>query len=174
MGVKAMPPTRIETPQEFFDFVVIPDVRDFRMGPDLRRAYHACTSLLSLRDWVYRKHRGRPWSDAGRSMNPFTSKAALQAALEQIDDQFSVITDVANASKHMVLEPGRGRTNLYGAANTETRSRGALGTVAIGEAAIGESITEVWVKIDDRYVHVDVSIDRAFGVWQRLMEENSW
>jgi hypothetical protein len=46
---------KIETPREFFDYVVDLDVRDFSVEvDDLRAAYHACNSLLSLRDWVFR------------------------------------------------------------------------------------------------------------------------
>ena len=45
---------KIATPREFYSNVVALDVRDFmNTQDDLRLAYHACVSLLSLRLDIY-------------------------------------------------------------------------------------------------------------------------
>jgi hypothetical protein len=90
---------KIETPREFYANVVEIDVIEFRdKSDDLRLAYHACVSLLSLRDWIFEKYNGRPWTWMGNSQQPLASKGTFQANIERLHDDFRIITDVANAS----------------------------------------------------------------------------
>jgi hypothetical protein len=91
---------KIETPREFYANVVEIDVIEFRdKSDDLRLAYHACVSLLSLRDWIFEKYNGRPWTWMGNSQQPLASKGTFQANIERLHDDFRIITDVANASR---------------------------------------------------------------------------
>ncbi len=43
----------IQTPRDFFDLIVTPDVNDFvKSQGNIRFAFHACMSLDHMRDWV--------------------------------------------------------------------------------------------------------------------------
>jgi hypothetical protein len=68
----------IETPQEFFKHVVSRR-RDFltKDSLDLRTAYHACTSLLSLRDWIFETYKHKQWRAGGSEKQPFDTKYKL-------------------------------------------------------------------------------------------------
>jgi hypothetical protein len=58
IGAIEMPISKIENTREFFDHVVCPDFNDFSTDrTNLRLAFHACTSLLSLRDWVHHAYK---------------------------------------------------------------------------------------------------------------------
>src|SRR5271166_6097744 len=129
---------KIETPSEFFTEVVDVDVSEFQKNPiDLRIAYHACNSLLSLRDWVAETHKNKSWSHGGIPQPLFGSGIQLQKALESLEHKFAIVTDIANASKHMVLDQKRSRTNLYGNANTEVQQFGGpIGSGPISAAPI--------------------------------------
>jgi hypothetical protein len=171
-----MSASKIETPRGFFDHVVDINVSEFSAHPlDLRAAYNACTSLLSLRDWIVETHRNTPWSAGGAPKPPFASKGDLQQALEVMDSRFAIVTDIANASKHMVLDPNRRRTNLYGSANTEVQSiGGGIGGGPIGGAPIGGATASIVVKIDDKFHDVMDCVTAVHAILRGLMTENSW
>jgi hypothetical protein len=169
--------SKIETPREFFDHVVDPDVSEFLANPlDLRAAYHACNSLLSLRDWVHTRHKTRPWSSGGAAKQPFAGKGQFQGALEALDQRFAIVTDIANASKHMILDQNRSRTNLAGNANTEVQQShgGAIGSGPIGAAPIGGTSSRIVVKIDNQFPDVKDCVTAVHAVWRNLLAENSW
>jgi hypothetical protein len=174
---RGMIASRIETPREFFDHVVEVDVSEFLTNPlDLRAAYHACNSLLNLRDWVLTMHKTRPWSSGGAAKQPFAGTGQLQQALEALDQRFAIVTDIANASKHMVLDPARSRTKLGGNANTEVQQvhGGALGSGPIGAAPIGGTSSRIVVKIDDQFHDVRDCVTAVHAIWCNLLTENSW
>src|SRR2546423_436049 len=108
----------LTTPREFLKDVVDVDVADFARPSqaELRLAFHACTSLLSLRDWVAEAHEGKRWTWRSTNKAPI-SKKTLIVELIRIEGDFGVISDIANASKHMVLKPSRRQTDLYGASD---------------------------------------------------------
>jgi hypothetical protein len=116
--------SKIDTPREYFENVVVPDVEDFLRDPtNLRYAYHTCVSLLSLRDWVVKAYHDRTWSWESKPQGTITTTRQLQQALNLIDDSFEIITDIANASKHMILDPTRRQTTLYGLDTVSPMSR---------------------------------------------------
>lgn len=176
---------RIETPREYFDHVVTIDVNDLISYPlDIRRAYHACVSLLSLRDWILQAYANQPWSWQTKTKGHLT-KAQFQKALNAIDPTFTIVTDIANASKHMVLEPNKSQTNLWGSANVETiavttASGGALiGSAPLGSFAFNQLPTvstsdRIQVKIDANYFDVLTCVVKAREIWVTLLQENSW
>lgn len=178
--------TKIETPREFFDHVVNPDVDDFINGPtDLRRAYHACTSLLSLRDWIVKSYFKQNWSWQKQAQSRITTTGEIQKALNAIDKSFEITTDIANASKHMVLDPNRRQTELYGAANVEIRTAttaaggSALGAAMLNSAMLNEAPTIVAterIRVQIGSVHFDVlsCVVKARAIWDSLMGENAW
>ena len=171
-----MSPTKIETPREFFDHVVRKDVDEFRSNAtDLRLAYHACTSLLSLRDWIAHEHKKKSWTHSGRLQSPFSTPNNLRAALKNIDDRFGIVTDIANASKHMVLDPNRPRdTELWGNANTEVHFTGYVGFAPLGAVPLGGSASVIMVKIGSHHHDVLDCVNAVHSIWEQLMIENGW
>lgn len=140
-----------------------------------RAAYHACNSLLSLRDWVLQAYRGNAWSRKGAGQQPFANALQVQRALEALDIRFAIVTDIANASKHMVLDPDRSRTTLYGSANTEVETIGGpLGSAPLGAAPLGGSISRIVVKIGNQSHDVKDCITAVHGIWRDLLAENAW
>lgn len=168
---------RIETPREFFDHVVEVDVAECLRGePDLRKAYHACISLFSLRDWIVETCKGRQWMSSGVAQPAIATKKQFLKSLVGLDGKFAIVTDIANASKHMMLEPGRGETTLYGAANTEIHTTGGMiagGGIGFGPIA-GSSASRIMVKIGNQFHDVKDCIISVGDLWRRLMTENSW
>ena len=171
-----MPITKIETPKEFLEHVVTPDVTDFRgCSTDLRAAYHACTSLLSLRDWVCEQYKRTSWAYKGNTKTPFINITALQNALNALDNSFAIVTDIANASKHMILDPRRSQTNLWGAANTEVKTTpGAISSAPISAGPISGSASRIVVKIDQNSHDVRNCVDSVHDIWRELFVENAW
>jgi hypothetical protein len=170
----------LQNPKEFLRNVVDPDMADFASPnqAELRLAHHACTSLFSLRDWVYVTHRGKTWTYRSRPFQPISSKKKFLADLCAIESDFEIISDIANASKHMILDSGRGLTDLYGAANVHIQLHGGsglLGFGALGGGAIGSMPTaSVFVQIGTTFHHVLQCAQRVHGVWNELFAENNW
>jgi hypothetical protein len=95
--------------------------------------------------------------------------------LETVDGRFAIVTDIANASKHMVLDQNRSRTNLYGNANTEVQqSGGPLGSGPLGSGPLGGSSSSIVVKIDSQFHDVKDCVIAVHGAWRNLLNENSW
>jgi hypothetical protein len=170
---------KIETVREYFDHVVIPDYRDLCADKtDLRKTFHCCTSLLSLRDWVEMTHRNKNWFHNKVPQKPFFGKTNIQDMLASLCSSINVVADVANASKHMILD--RGYTPLYGSANvviqaTQVSSSGAgLGATPIGAAPLGAGIESVVVEIGGSYYDVFGCVTDSYNVWSSLINENRW
>ena len=178
--------TKIETPRDFADHVVNLDIDDFIECPtDLRRAYHACTSLLSLRDWIVRSYYDRDWFWQKVLQGQITTVGKMQEGLNTIDKSFEITTDIANASKHMVLDPNKRQTELYGAANVEIRTAtttaggSALGAALLNSAMLNEAPTivttdRIRAQIGSVYVDVLSCVVKARAIWDSLMDENGW
>jgi hypothetical protein len=170
-----MPVNKIENTREFFDHVVTPDFNDLSTDrTNLRLAFHACTSLLSLRDWVHHAYRNTPWKARGTPQAPFASKKALQGALSNLNSEVDIVTDIANASKHMVLIEGY--TPLYGSKDVVIRVNhgGALGSGPLGAAPLGGSSSRIVVKINNNHHDVFGCISGVHSLWDQLMQENNW
>ena len=99
----------IRTPSEFRTQIMERDYEAFMQAPtDLRLAFHAATSLFHLCDWVA----------CAQSIPRFH----LQRELEARCEYFGLISDVADAGKHLKLtissgsmaEAGEGQLNKFG------------------------------------------------------------
>lgn len=166
----------IQAPSEFFRHIVTVDVLEFLNNqPNHRAAYHACTSLLSYRDWILTANRGKVWSSAGAS-NPALNKTnEFQAALESYQPSFAIVTDVANASKHMLLETGRARTKMQGNASTEVvDGPGAFNTAVLNSVAFNEILRCINVKDGDLIRDVRSCVRDVYDAWRELNIENGW
>jgi hypothetical protein len=166
----------IETPKDFFDHIVTPDATEFlATEPNLRAAYHACNSLLSYRDWVFTAHKGETWLAGGAVQSAISGKKQFQTALEAIEAAFSIVTDISNASKHMVLTDGLKRTELYGNANTAvSETGGGFSAGAFGEDAFATITRSITVKIGEAFFDVRECVSKVHESWVKLNTENSW
>jgi hypothetical protein len=177
---------KIETPREFYTNVVAIDIIEFRTKPDdLRLAYHACVSLLSLRYWIFEKYKSLPWTWMSNAQPIFTTKNTFQSRIELLLDDFRIITDVANASKHLTLDKNRRRTQAEGVANVQIQSittyvgGAVIGAFALNTTTFNQPPTVVTVDsviIDDggKLYDVKMSVESTNRIWEQLLVENNW
>jgi hypothetical protein len=169
----------LRSPKEFLQHVVDQDMADFG-APDqaeLRLAYHACNSLFALRDWVYETHKGKTWTFHSTQFQSIANKGTFLKDLCTVEADFELVSDIANASKHMVLRADRRLTKLSGSANVhiQTSGGGMLGFGAIGEGAIGEGPSDrVIVEIDLGFRDVLQCAVKVHNAWKQLFIENQW
>jgi hypothetical protein len=132
----------LQNPEEFLRHVVDADMREFAAPnqAELRLAHHACTSLFSLRDWVYETYRGKVWTYRARQFPAISTKTKFLEDLCAIESDFEIGSDIANASKHMVLDSGRRLTELHGAANVHIQSHGGSGRLDSAHWAEARSV----------------------------------
>jgi hypothetical protein len=179
-GNPEMMPVGLKNPKEFLSHVVDQDMSAFGAPgqAELRLGYHACTSLLSLRDWVYEDQKNNVWTFRGRTYPPIRSKTKFFQELCGIESDFKIISDIANATKHMVLDTSRRLTDLHGAANVHIQTiagSGLLGDGALGGGAIGSiSSARVLVHIGAGFHDVLQSATKVHNLWRELFVENHW
>jgi hypothetical protein len=168
---------KIDTPRDFFQHVVETDVSDFLNNePALRPAYHACNSLLSYRDWIFATHGGKPWQLLGTPQGPLSNKSQFQKALERADASFAIVADIANASKHLILEAARASAGLTGNADTQVEIiDGTFGNGGpFGSVPFGQTIRTIYVNIGQHRHDVIASVRKTHEVWVILNAENQW
>jgi hypothetical protein len=161
--------TGLQTPKEFLDHVVGPDMVDFSQPgqADLRVAFHACTSLLSLRDWVAAKYDGSQWADGANTFGPIDKKTVVtfQNDLVAVEPNFQIIFDIANASKHMVLNTTRRMTAPYGAESV---------AIITTSNSTGGNTQRVVVEIATRVHDVLQCAESVHKAWKSLFAQNGW
>jgi hypothetical protein len=124
---------------------------------------------------VVEANRGRIWTTQGNLQQPISSKEQFQTALESLDANFGVVSDIANASKHMVLPAHRARAGLSGNADTLIEEldvafhRGAFDTTSFDGG-----VRNIYVKSGPHRHNVVVSVKAVYSAWVRLNAENSW
>jgi hypothetical protein len=95
-----------------------------------------------------------------------------------IEPDFEIISDIANATKHMVLDSARRLTDLHGAASVHIQAHGGsglLGFGVLGRGAIGSMPTSsVFVQIGTGFHNVLQCACRMHALWKELFAENPW
>jgi len=167
---------KIETVRDFCDVVVDPDFNEFEAHPiDLRRAFHACTSLLSLRDWICDVYADTSWQAFGNTQTPFTSKKSLQESINNLSSSANIVADISNASKHRVLMKGHSYTPLYGTANVVVQmTESTISSSPISSTPIAGSSSRIVVEIGGAYYDVIGCVRDLHSLWHLLMSENHW
>lgn len=167
--------TRIATPNEFLTNVVEVDVLEFANSPgDLRLAYHACISLLSLRDWVLEERKNQVWKYHGAIKPALSSKTKFQTELAEINNAFNVVTDVANATKHMTLRRNQALTDMVGNANVHIVSTSTVGVTPVGQLTCGHGQERIFAHIGSNYHDLLTEVQNVDSIWQELFVENAW
>jgi hypothetical protein len=159
---------QIATSADFMNHIVEPDYQDaMHHRESLRHAFHLAVSLLSLRDWVLKEFSERPeWKFA-------KGAGAFQGDLEHICPEFSLISQVANSTKHLTLDGKRPRS-INGAHDVRlSGGSGMLGFGALGSGPIG-SIPTIEVDVGhDRLPFLHLA-EKVVFMWRKLFSEQRW
>jgi hypothetical protein len=168
-----MSQTTVQTPADFLAHIAAPDLNEFSADPlDVRRAFHSCSAMLSLRDWAT-AHAGKTWTHNGTQKPAITTPGAFHDQIEQVNVEFNIVADLANAPKHMILT--RGRTELFGGANTSViASGGALRSSPLGAEPLGGSSDYLAVRIGSTDHDVLLCVQSVYWMWVGLFAENNW
>jgi hypothetical protein len=168
--------TRIATPAEYLSEIVEPDVKECLCDTlDLRKAFHACISLFSLRDWVVAAHSRKVWTYNQVLQNQFHSRKSLQAQLVRIEPSFLVVSNVANSAKHMFLKTGWNWKRMEGSANVVVHS--TAGTVSggpVSAAPVSGSADLIVADLGGQLRDVVACITDVHLLWKVLFAENNW
>jgi hypothetical protein len=168
----------IATPKEFLTHIVDADMAEFVKEGEcsLRSAYHACVSLLSLRDWIGTEHNAKTWTYKGQPIGTIDQnklKAGFGADLVLLENDFEIVFDVANASKHMILT--KGLTPLHGFANVYIQTvGGAFDADAFDPEAFQTTQNSIFVKVGTHYHDLLKCAQKVHAVWKVLFSENGW
>jgi hypothetical protein len=156
---------RIERAIDFLNQMVIPDYQEFlASSTDVRRAFHLACSLFHLRDWVY-------WDF--KNSKGWTAEVQVQQHLENICQDFRLIRDIANASKHLKLV-SHGTPVTTAAATFATITRESTNALYDSTPRY-QGGSEVLVTVDHgnplRFV---VIADKVLRMWNQLFETEGW
>lgn len=168
---------RLRTASDFLTHIATPDVQEFQAKPlDLRCAFHACISLLSLRDWVAEGHQGADWHLQGKKQtqlvgNESNRRGSLQTVLRSALKQVALVSDVANGAKHMKLS--RDYTDMQGGANTVVQVCTTGGGYSSGSSRPMPKDLIV-AEVGPDQVDVLQSVRDLHKLWLAIFAENRW
>jgi hypothetical protein len=159
---------RIDRAVDFLNQMVIPDYQDFlQCKTDVRLAFHSACSLFHLRDWIYCDFRqSKRW----------TTKGQVQSFLESKCADFRIIRDVANASKHLKLDPRTAGTSM-------TTAGATFATITRNSAMTGYDSTRTYqggsevlvtASDDDAPLRFAVIAKNVLNMWRKCFEEENW
>jgi hypothetical protein len=161
-------PAKVDTSALFKAIVVDEDYQEFKRDPaNLRLAYHLGLGLFHLRDWTF-------WEYGGTSTMPYSTMGCYQTYLESQCKDFGYIRDLANAVKHVELDPSkRPSTQMVGLANTKV-SFAAFSSTAFQPNAFKTKTVIVSQTSPTDYVDFDKAADAVMSMWNRLFSTNGW
>lgn len=95
-----------QTPHHFFEYVVVPNIRDLKKDPlELRLAYNCVMSIDSFASHIYEFLEGQP------SVRKMKDDSEFKQVLAKTCFPFEIIRDVAKAQKHVKLTRGSPQTS---------------------------------------------------------------
>jgi len=147
---------------DFLRLVVEPDRYDAFQNPEsIRHGFHFCVSLFSLRDWVFNEFATRPGWNYGASIREF------QTYLELQNPEYAIISDIANAAKHLHLK----HSYTKGVAGADHIA--VFGSAAISGSAIS-SMPTLEVVVGGKVYQLLFTAEQVLMMWQKLFVENNW
>ena len=181
----------IKTGREFLTAVVSPDVAAFLSDrTSLRLAFHACISLLSLRDWIAEDFQDRPWQWKGSTLplidshlsekkrriivgNALNTASQIEAE-EGWHGSMDIIWNVGNSAKHMKLTSAWKK--IAGSANVHLMAvqSGAFDPNVFDASAFQVEIEAVVVHVGNEYLDLSIFVKRLHDVCVELFDENKW
>jgi hypothetical protein len=106
---------RLDTVQKYFAEILEPEFQEFFSRPStFRNTVNLARSLFHFHEWMWRQCKGNLEAHFGKSLK---TPGSFLGEMEKIDSRFGYIRDVANASKHVVLD-GQPSTSMKHIANT--------------------------------------------------------
>jgi hypothetical protein len=159
----------LNTASDYLEKIVIPDYDDFRNNPtDLRLALHVAVSLFQLRDWVL-EERG--------AIKGWRRAEDIQTFLQNKCNDFGLIKDIANSSKHLVLKrPSTPLTGMTGAGQVLTTM---VPTAVLAKMDAREydedSGSAVVIEVPDRKALMFAAIaESVLKMWKDLFLTEGW
>jgi hypothetical protein len=135
--------TTIQTPQDYWDHILVLDYNDcMASADDLRLAFHCAVSLFHMTDWVYITHKSKidasfRFKDKAGTTRPVSNEKEFANALRDIHADFELIRQIANTAKHLKLTNTSTHPNAQShAANTAIQSTG-YGQGGFGQGPYG-------------------------------------
>lgn len=151
----------ISTPGEYWSSVVSVDVEQhLEDRANIRKAFHAAVSLYHVWDWgkQHAESRNEKWPD--------------HKSLYAKCPEFATLQDLANAFKHLKLNPKRRKTNISGASEVQLRT-GAFQEGAFDADAF--DMDKLELDIDETEPLQITSIIRAVhSMWQEELQKRGW
>jgi hypothetical protein len=93
---------RLDTVQKYFAEILEPEFREFFSKPStFRNTVNLARSLFHFHEWMWRQCKAKLEAHFGKILG---TPRSLWAEMEKVDPRFGYIRDVANASKHVVLD----------------------------------------------------------------------
>ena len=137
----------IATPQDFWDYVVVPDYDDSVTNvDDLRKAFHCAISLFHMADWIYITHQTTIHATfyfnsrklLGSNVPMLVTRVSEFAdSISDAHPNFELIRRIANSVKHLSLTGQSPHTNApSNASNTSVQTTG-YGVGGFGQGRYG-------------------------------------
>jgi hypothetical protein len=172
----------IQTPQEFWTYVVVPDYQEF-MGKvdDLRLAFHCAISLFHMADWVYETYKPAidssfVFADRKSGVStPVRQVSQFANAISDLHPDFELIRQIANTAKHLQLTSTSPHPNApTNAANTAVQSTG-FGQGGFGQGPFGGT-PRVMLANHRGQPDIEFSViaTTVFNMWQSLSSQHGW
>jgi hypothetical protein len=172
----------IQTPQEFWENVVVHDYNDFMSRiDDLRLAFHCAISLFHMSDWIFQTHQTNILANirfkdrkSGQS-KPVTRASEFANFVSDAHPDFELIRQIANTAKHLRLTGVSPHPNAPShAANTAVRGTG-WGQGAWGQGPWGGTPR---VMLANHPGKSDLEFSKiahdAFAMWPVLRARHEW
>ncbi|WP_025036208.1 hypothetical protein [Bradyrhizobium sp. DOA9] len=143
--------------EEYWGELVIPNVKAFRSEPSPRSLFNAAHSAWHLHDWVW--HDRYPGQDSrGTVFNSY------RAGLLQACPELGWLRDIADAGKH------RGLGRLPEVKGAEPHEQGSGSFLLLG-IPTGYVLKFFLVFNDGSKEAVDIVLSRAISFWQRELKD---
>ncbi|MDQ7069824.1 MAG: hypothetical protein Q9M48_03610 [Rhodobacterales bacterium] len=154
---------RLDSVHNYFKFVVRPNFEDhFGNIGDLRTATNLANSLHSVRDWLLES----PKSEMTSRFGEIAGSKDFQNKLEKECPSLALISDIANATKHMTLLIKRKRTKMSGASNLKPRG---FGEGSYGKGSYGGP--DIIIQMNNEAIFFDKTAKSVFSYWKNLLNE---
>jgi hypothetical protein len=173
---------QLTTAADFWSQMVVPDCEEFRSDQaNLRRALHSANSLFHMHEWVFHTHENTVRTtfthfNKSGALVPVGDSTDFANALEHRHPDFGRIRGIANAGKHLKLEP-RGIRPVPNAprdaANTRIQTT-AYGQGGFGQGPYGGGPRVMLEGADGNDMEFSAILESVFKMWEGLIAANNW
>ena len=166
---------RFQTVSDYWHGMVVPDYDDSMNNPsDLRVALHTAISLFHMHDWVFSQHNASipctfTFLNSSGDRRNVSSAASFANALQEIEQNFALIRNIANAAKHLQLSYiGSHPDAPSNAANTSSLSDSG------GASGVFFCIPQVMLEGASGHLRFGTIAKSVFEMWLNLNKQHKW